>query len=94
MSSHWDSYAGWDLITPPLRPAPSVVQRFKELLGGLPYVALLGCIQELADVAEDVTAVDSSSEVVKVWPGMAYHETWERLGSLLGSRSAVLGDGP
>lgn len=70
MKDHWTEYqAKWDRVKPPLRPTPQVVAAMKLSLEDFNPVLLLGVTAELAKVAEDVTAVDRSAEMIDtLWP--------------------------
>jgi hypothetical protein len=99
--SHWAEHtAAWARIGPPLRPDADVVAAMAHLLADhRGPTALLGVTQELADIADDVTAVDHDPGVVaNVWPGdtadrRAVVEDWRRLSGLGRRFVAAVGDG-
>ncbi len=64
-------YRAWSQLTPPLRPNHEVVSGVKALIGQTPgRTLLLGVTPELADIAEDVIAIDRNySMVTNIWPG-------------------------
>jgi SAM-dependent methyltransferase len=64
-------YRAWSLLTPPLRPHQQVVEAVRQQIGDQPGpTLLLGVTPELADISEDLVALDRNHSMVQhVWPG-------------------------
>ncbi len=98
---HWQSYhEKWSRLRPPLRPDADVVEAFRTAVGaGIHTALLLGVTPELADIAPDLIAIDSSQPMIDhIWPGntarrRARRGDWYALDFVDGSFDAALGDG-
>lgn len=98
---HWkDYYRAWPQLTPPLRPHPQVVAAVKAEIGDAPgRTLLLGVTPELADIADDLVAVDRNHTLVShVWPGntatrRAMVGDWLNANFAAGSFATCVGDG-
>jgi SAM-dependent methyltransferase len=69
---HWTAFQrAFFLMRPPLRPDADVVAAFRELTRGCAEpMLLLGVTPELADLSEDLTALDRTQDMIDaVWPG-------------------------
>jgi SAM-dependent methyltransferase len=99
--NHWkDYYRAWSQLTPPLRPHPQVVAAVAAEIGDTPgRTLLLGVTPELADIADDLVAVDRNYSLVShVWPGntqarRAMVGDWLNTNFTPGSFTTCLGDG-
>ncbi len=70
--THWaDFHRRWARLGPPLRPNAEVVAAYRRVTAGSSGPGLLlGVTPELADFAENVTAIDRSPEMIaNLWPG-------------------------
>ncbi len=89
----------WDVIQPPLRPSPEVVDAFLAATPNRHRLLVLGVTPEFADLGEWTVAVDHSAVMIeRVWPGdtrsrKAILGRWSSLAIGTDSVSAVLGDG-
>lgn len=94
MSSHWDSYIGWDLVGAPLRPTRSVIQRYAELVEGQNSLGLLGCTPELLDLrVPTIVAMDNSEARAATWPCAVMVDDWRHPRDLFGPFDSIIGDG-
>ncbi len=99
--NHWQTYhEKWSRLAPPLRPDREVVAAFRQALGPRAgKVLLLGVTPELADIGDDVTAVDRSQPMIDyIWPGdtprrRARCGDWLSIGFADGAFDGVVGDG-
>lgn len=99
--NHWkDYYRAWSQLTPPLRPHPQVVAAVTAEIGDAPgRTLLLGVTPELADIADDLVAVDRNHPLVShVWPGnttarRAMVGDWLNCNFIAGSFTTCVGDG-
>lgn len=99
--NHWLSYhEKWSRLGPPLRPDKDVIAGFRQALGARVGTALLfGVTPELADIADDLTAIDRSQPMIDhIWPGDTTHRRarrgdWLNLDFADGAFDAVVGDG-
>lgn len=72
----------WDKLTAPARPAPSVINTYKELIPN-GSIFLLGVTPEIANIYDNVLAVDRDVKMIEnVWPGdadnkQAVNSNWE-----------------
>ena len=100
-SSHWNEFhRRWGRVKAPLRPNAEIVDAFKAALAGRTgRVLLLGVTQELADIGDELVAVDlSEGMIANVWPGdtarrRALRGDWLNLEFPRAHFSAVIGDG-
>ena len=100
-TSHWNEFhRRWARIKAPLRPNAEIVEAFETALAGhTSRVLLLGVTQELADLGNELVAVDRSAGMIEnVWPGdlarrRALLGDWLHLEFPKGHFSAVIGDG-
>jgi hypothetical protein len=98
---HWkDYYRAWPQLTPPLRPHPQVVAAVTAEIGDASgRTLLLGVTPELADIADDLVAVDRNHPLVShVWPGntaarRAMVGDWLNSNFLADSFATCVGDG-
>ena len=69
--SHWAGHSQlWNKMAPPLIPNQDVVDAINKLIPLDQHILLLGVTPQLANSYTNVTAVDSSSNMIKnVWPG-------------------------
>ncbi len=101
MSDHWQVYyRTWTQLTPPLRPHAQVVAGVREQIQGIEgRTILLGVTPELADIRDDLVAVDRNiSMIAHVWPGntarrRAVAADWRHTNFTDGAFSVCLGDG-
>ncbi len=75
-------HLAWSKLTPPLRPHPEGIAAVRAQIGDRPgRTLLLGVTPELADISNDLVAIDRNYSMVQhVWPGNT------------ASRRAVVGD--
>src|SRR5437016_2873767 len=64
-------YRAWSQLTPPLRPHPEAVAAIRaQIRDRLGRTLLLGVTPELADISDDLVAMDRNHSMVQhVWPG-------------------------
>lgn len=79
-NKHWQDFAKkWNRLGSPLRPCAEDVKNFRYAIGNDPgRCLLLGVTPELAGLAQDITAIDNSADMI----GALWH----------GKREAILGD--
>jgi SAM-dependent methyltransferase len=79
-NKHWQDFAQqWDRLGSPLRPCAQDVENFRMAMGEDPgRCLLLGVTPELADISNQLTAIDNSADMI----GALWH----------GEHKAVLGD--
>lgn len=100
-TNHWLSFhERWARLRAPLRPNAEIVAAFKAALGDATgRVLLLGVTPELADLADELVAVDRSQPMIDhVWPGDTARRTsrrgdWLALDFEAGTFDAAIGDG-
>jgi SAM-dependent methyltransferase len=92
-------HAAWSKLTPPLRPHPQSVAVMRELIGARAGpTLLLGVTPELADISDDLVAIDRNFSMVQhVWPGntasrRAVVGDWRNCNFRPGSFSCCVGD--
>ena len=101
MTEHWNAIRRhWQLLGPPLRPPPEVVQAYdRELELGRSHVVMLGVTPELAGLGAAMTSVDESADMIAgIWPGdtdtrKAVRGDWFDLPFGEASVEALIGDG-
>jgi hypothetical protein len=64
-------HRAWSRLTPPWRPHPDVIAAVRRQIGDRPgRTLLLGVTPELADISQDLVALDRNAAMVaNVWPG-------------------------
>jgi SAM-dependent methyltransferase len=82
MDHRKEYHRAWSQLTPPLRPHPEAVAAVSAQIGDrLGRTLLLGVTPELADISDDLVAIDRNHSMVQhVWPGNT------------ASRRAIVGD--
>jgi SAM-dependent methyltransferase len=91
-------HAAWSKLTPPLRPHPQSVAVMRELVGRGGPTLLLGVTPELADISDDLVAIDRNLSMVEhIWPGntssrRAMVGDWRNCNFRPGSFSSCVGD--
>jgi SAM-dependent methyltransferase len=82
MDHRREYHRAWSKLTPPLRPHPEAVAAIRAQIRDRPgRTLLLGVTPELADISDDLVAVDRNHSMVQhVWPGNT------------ASRRAIVGD--
>jgi SAM-dependent methyltransferase len=99
--NHWHKFhLVWHRMKPPLRPDAAVVAALRPCIAGrAERVLLLGVTQELADLSDDLTAVDRNQNMIDhIWPGdsatrRALCGDWLNMNFADARFSAVIGDG-
>jgi SAM-dependent methyltransferase len=99
--SHWNKhYKNWARLGPPLSPHADVVAAMREVIKHhASRVLLLGVTPKLADLGDELIAVDKNPEMIAhIWPGntakrRAQLGDWLRLDLPDGSFTAAAGDG-
>jgi SAM-dependent methyltransferase len=93
-------HRAWSRLTPPWRPHPEVIAAVRQQIGDRAgRTLLLDVTPELADISQDVTALDRNySMVVHVWPGntaarRAIVGDWRNGNFAPNSFSTCVGDG-
>ena len=97
----WRNFPGvYNRLAPPLRPAPSDVERMREaIFGHDDHSLLLGVTPGIAALGRDLTAVEGSRMMIdRLWPGdqpnrKAIVGDWTALPFEAGRFGAVIGDG-
>ena len=100
-ANHWLSFhERWARLRAPLRPNDEIVATFRDALGGATgRVLLLGVTPELAELGDELVAVDRSRPMIDhIWPGdtarrSARRGDWLALDFAAGSFDAAVGDG-
>jgi SAM-dependent methyltransferase len=100
MTTHWTRHLRhWQLLGPPLRPHPDVIERVRTLIGARSRCLLLGSTVEYNALGADVISMDASFSMISaLWrsadaSSLAVQSDWTSMP--IGSRSVahVLGDG-
>ena len=97
----WRNFPGvYNRLAPPLRPAPSDVERMRRAISGRDdRILLLGVTPGIASLGQDMTAVEGSQAMInKLWPGdepdrRAMVGDWTNLPFTVGQFGSVIGDG-
>jgi hypothetical protein len=93
-------HQAWSRLTPPLRPHPDVIAAVRREIGDRPgRTLLLGVTPELADMSNDLVAVDRNETMVShIWPGNTARRSavvadWRNGNFTAGSFATCVGDG-
>lgn len=94
----WREYTKrWDLLKPPMRPTPAVVDAMVRCSAAGP-VLMMGVTPEIHAAFDDITAVDrDGSMIAAIWPGDTYTKramriSWQDMSWPKGTFSTVVGD--
>jgi hypothetical protein len=98
--THWaERSQHWGKIGPPLQPNQEVIDAFLSLIPQDKNILMLGVTPQIANVYNNITAVDYSPEMIQyVWPGntenkKAFEDNWLTTDIADEQFDGVIGDG-